>query len=58
MGRYVGVDLHRGRSVIVVLDGDGAVLWTNRIDNDPVTLGLEIERAGPAPKVVLEATWG
>ena len=58
MGRYVGVDLHRGRSVIVVLDGDGAVLWTNRFDNDPVTLGLEIEQAGPAPEVVLEVTWG
>ena len=34
------------------------MLWTNRIDNDPVTLGLEIEQAGPAPEVVLEVTWG
>ena len=58
MTRYVGVDLHRRRSVIVVLDGDGTELWTTRIDNDPVTLGLEIEKAGPAPEVVLEATWG
>ena len=56
MGGYVGVDLHRCRSVIVVLDG--GVLWTNRFDNDPVTLGLEIEQAGPAPEVVLEVTWG
>ena len=58
MTRYVGVDLHRRRSVIVVLDGDGSELWTTRIDNDPLTLGLEIEKAGPGPEVVLEATWG
>lgn len=58
MTRYVGVDLHRRRSVIVVLDSDGTELWTRRIDNDPLTLGLEIEEAGPAPEVVLEATWG
>lgn len=41
MTRYVGVDLHRGRSVIVVLDGDGTELWTHRIDNSPLNLGLE-----------------
>ena len=58
MTRYVGVDLHRRRSVIVVLDGDGTALWTHRIDNSPLNLGLEIEKAGPAPEVVLEATWG
>lgn len=58
MTRYVGVDLHRRRSVIVVLDGDGTELWTHRIDNSPVALGLEIEKAGLAPEVVLEATWG
>jgi hypothetical protein len=34
MTRYVGVDLHRRRSVIVVLDADGTELWTKRIDND------------------------
>jgi hypothetical protein len=28
MTRYVGVDLHRRRSVIVVLDADGTELWT------------------------------
>ena len=34
MTRYVGVALHRRRSVIVVLDADGTELWTRRIDND------------------------
>lgn len=55
MTRYVGVDLHRRRirSVIVVLEADGTELWTTGIDNDPLTLGLEIEKAGPAPEVVL-----
>ena len=58
MTRYVGVDLHRRRSVIVVLDSDGTEVWTRGIDNDALTLGLEIEKAGPEPEVVLEATWG
>jgi transposase len=29
-----------------------------RIDNDPIALGLEISKPGPAPEVVLEATYG
>ena len=58
MGRYVGLDLHRRRSVIVVLDESGERLWSRRIDNDPVALAAEIVAAGPAPEVVLEATWG
>ncbi len=37
MTRYVGVDLHRRRSVIVVVDADGTELWTKRIDNNPLT---------------------
>lgn len=58
MGRYVGIDLHRRRSVIVVLDDDGEELWSTKIDNDPATLAAAITRAGPEPEVVLEATWG
>jgi len=58
MGRYVGLDLHRRRSVIVVLDESGERLWSKRIENDPVALAAEISRAGPSPEVVLEATWG
>ena len=38
MGHYVGIDLHRRRSVIVVLDEDGEELWTRKIDNEPATL--------------------
>ncbi len=58
MGHYVGVDLHRRRSVIVVLDDSGEELWSTRIVDDPVTLAAEIVKAGPEPEVVLEATWG
>jgi transposase len=56
--QYVGIDLHRRRSVIVRMTGAGEVLQTIRIDNDPVALSLELAKAGPDPEVVLEATYG
>ncbi|MEV8563839.1 IS110 family transposase [Streptomyces sp. NPDC051917] len=56
--QYVGVDLHRRRSVIVRQTDDGVQLSAVRILNDPVALGLQIEKAGPDPDVVLEATYG
>jgi transposase len=55
---YVGIDLHRRRSVIVRQDRNGEVLEEVRIDNDPVALSLAIEKAGPDPEVVIEATYG
>ena len=58
MGHYVGIDLHRRRSVIVVLDDDGEEVWSRKIDNDPATLAAAIVDAGPDPEVVIEATWG
>ena len=48
--QYVGVDLHRRRSVIVRMTPDGEHLGWVRIDNDPVALGLELAKAGPAPE--------
>jgi len=56
--QYVGIDLHRRRSVIVRMTPQGEVLETIRIDNDPVALSLELAKAGPDPEVVLEATYG
>jgi hypothetical protein len=56
--QYVGVDLHRRRSVIVRMTPDGEQLDWVRIDNDPVALGLELAKAGPDPEVVVEATYG
>lgn len=56
--QYVGIDLHRRRSVIVQTGQDGEHLATTRIDNDPFTLATEIASWGEAPQVVLEATYG
>ncbi len=56
--QYVGIDLHRRRSVIVRHDQDGGVLERVRIDNDPAELAAVIAQAGPDPEVVLEATYG
>src|SRR5436309_13861199 len=56
--QYVGIDLHRRRSVIVRMTPEGQQLGWSRIDNDPVALGLELAKAGRKPEVVLEATYG
>jgi transposase len=56
--QYVGIDLHRRRSVIVRRNEKGETLETVRIDNDPVALSTEVTKAGPHPEVILEATYG
>ncbi len=55
---YVGIDLHRRRSVIVRKNADGELLSKVHIDNDPLTLAAAVSAAGPNPEVVLEATFG
>jgi transposase len=54
----VGIDLHRRRSVIVRKDVDGQVLESVQITNSPQALAEVLGRAGEAPEVVLEATYG
>jgi transposase len=56
--QYVGIDLHRRRSVIVRMTEAGEVIEHVRIDNDPVALACQIEKAGPDPEVALEACYG
>jgi len=56
--QFVGIDLHRRRSVIVRKSESGEPLSAVPIVNDPVALGLALEQAGPDPEVVLEATYG
>jgi hypothetical protein len=56
--QYVGIDLHRRRSVIVRKNSAGVTLETVHIDNDALTLAEVVARAGDAPEVVLEATYG
>ena len=58
MTAYVGIDLHRRRSVAVCLDEGGERLWWRRIENSPQTLMEVVTKAGPDPEVVIEATWG
>ena len=55
--QIVGMDLHRRRSVLVRMTGDGRRLGTAKITNSPAELRREIARAGSCPKV-LEATSG
>ena len=56
--QYVGIDLHRRRSVVLRMTADGSVLETVRIENDPIALAAELAKAGPAPEVAMEATLG
>jgi transposase len=56
--QYVGIDLHRRRSVIVHKNDTGEVLSVRRIDNDPINLAAAVADAGEQPEVVLEATYG
>ena len=41
--RYVGIDLHRRRSVIVTMDDGGEVLSSVRISNDPVAMSIALD---------------
>jgi len=56
--QFVGIDLHRRRSVVVRTDASGQVLESARIVNDVDRLVEVIARAGEGPEVVLEATYG
>src|SRR3954470_22518596 len=56
--QFVGIDLHRRRSVIVRTTDAGEVLETARIVNDVDRLTSVMARAGESPEVVLEATYG
>ena len=51
--QFVGIDLHRQRSVIVRQSESGEQLSAVRIINDPVALGSEIER----PARTLRWSW-
>jgi len=47
--QFVGIDLHRQRSVIVRQSESGEQLSAVRIVNDPVALQLQLEQAGSDP---------
>ncbi|MEV0291914.1 IS110 family transposase [Kribbella sp. NPDC050820] len=56
--QFVGMDLHRRRSVLVRMTAEGEVLERVRVVNDVDRLAAVIARAGESPEVVLEATYG
>jgi len=56
--QFVGIDLHRRRSVVVRTTEVGEVLEAVQIVNDADRLAEVIGRAGQYPEVVLEATYG
>jgi transposase len=56
--QFVGIDLHRRRSVVVRTSESGEVLEAVRILNDVDRLNSVMARAGEDPEVVLEATYG
>ncbi len=56
--QFVGMDLHRRRSVLVRMSETGEHLETVRILNDRDVLAEVMSRAGECPEVVLEATYG
>jgi hypothetical protein len=56
--QYVGIDLHRRRSVIVRMIDAGQVLEVSKIDNDPLVLSMAMAEAGGDPEVALEACYG
>ena len=56
--QFVGIDLHRRRSVLVRTTEGGEPLEVVRINNDVESLAAVMARAGEDPQVVLEATYG
>jgi hypothetical protein len=56
--QFVGIDLHRRRSVIVRTTATGDPLEAVRINNDLDALAAVMARAGEDAQVVLEDTYG
>jgi transposase len=57
--QFVGIDVHKRRSVIVRMTPEGERLGLPvRIDSDPFELAAQVASWGEQPEVVLEATYG
>jgi len=55
---WVGIDLHRSRSHVAVLDDGGTELLSRRIVNDPQTFLELLAEIDGESKIALEATYG
>ena len=56
--RYVGIDLHRRRSVVATMTEEGEVLSNVRNDNSPLELARAVTAHGGEIEVALESTYG
>jgi transposase len=54
----VGIDLHRKRSHVAVIDADGELSLSRRIVNDPQTFLELLAGIDGESKIALEATYG
>jgi transposase len=55
---YVGIDLHRRRSVIYRMDQAGQKIDSVRVDNEPSRFAKEVSAAPAGSDVIVEATYG
>lgn len=59
MGKeYVGIDLHRRRSVIYRMDQAGEKIDSVRVDNEPSHFAQAVSDAPVGSDVIVEATYG
>src|SRR5215218_1932520 len=58
MSVYVGMDVHRKRSQIAVLDQGGTQLLNRNLPNDPAELVPVLGRLAPGTPVAFEAAYG
>jgi transposase len=54
----VGIDLHRSRSHIAVIDGEGTQVLSRRITNDPATFLELLGELEDKTQIAVEATYG
>ena len=55
---YVGLDVHRHRTQVAVIDDEGHELFNRNVVNDPERLGSLLSGLEPRSPVVLEAAYG
>ncbi len=53
--RYVGIDLHRRRSVIYAMNAEGDKLFCERIANEPLRMLEVVSAAGAGAEVSLRS---
>lgn len=55
---YVGMDVHRKRTQVAILEQDGTVVSNRRLGNFDGTLQETLHRLDPGTPVVMEAAFG